>query len=920
MEDKKKLVVIDGFNFLFRAYYAVRALTRSDGMPTNALYGFTQMLLKVIEELEPDYLTVAIDVPRTFRHDLYKEYKANRKEIDEEMKLQIPMLEPMINAFGISSLKVECFEADDIIATLAHNYHEEMEVIIVSSDKDLMQLVNENVSMFDTMKDLRIHTEQVFDKFSVTPDKVIEVQSLIGDASDNIPGVKSVGPKTAAKLIEQFGTLENLYDNIDQVEREKLRQSLIEHKDNAFLSKTLVTLSHDVIIPLDLNDMIYAPNTKSAVAFLDDMEFNRLKTRASKIFSKADVAVNEIALPAKNASFPEKTTEYVNVNASNSDVVYETVDTGTLLEKWLGLLKKHKIFAIDTETTSLDSMQANLVGISFSVKENEACYIPLTHQGDSLFGNVKQLDKSYVLAKLKPILESDMYTKIGQNIKYDMHIFKGEGLDINGIEDTMVMSACLDAGVHGHGMDALAELHLSHKCTPFKEVAGIGKKQITFDKVAIKEATYYAAEDADITLRLYNVLKKRIDQPTNTNIKNLYETIEKPLISVLMSMERRGVLVDRNHLEKISFEFEERLKIHEAKIYEQAGAVFNINSPKQLGEVLFDKMGIEEKGKKRSTKADILEKLAEEHEICAEVVKYRGLAKLRSTYTEALIAQINPVTGRVHTSYHQIGAATGRFSSSDPNLQNIPARSEDGRKIRQTFVAKAGHVLMCADYSQIELRLLAHLSESEGLQTAFIEDKDIHAVTAHQIFSTPLEDVTSNQRSAAKAINFGLVYGMGKTSLAKHIGVTQAEAGTYIESYFERYSGVRSFLDGYKLKAHENGYIETIYGRRVHFPNISAKHPMLRAGAERAAINAPLQGANADIIKKVMIIIEDELEKLGLNCQMLMQVHDELVFEVPNDETAKTAQAIKDIMENIVTLTVPLRVDVGSATNWEEAH
>ncbi|MFT7144859.1 MAG: DNA polymerase-1, partial [bacterium] len=824
MAAKKKLVVIDGFNFLFRAYYAVRALNRSDGMPTNALYGFTQMLLKVIDDLQPEYLAVALDVPRNFRHDLYSEYKAHRKEVDEEMKIQIPMLEPLVQAFGIVTLKVDGFEADDIIATLAHKYNEETEVVIVSSDKDLMQLVNDDVSMFDTMKDLHIKAEQVFDKFSVTPDKVIEVQSLIGDASDNIPGVKSIGPKTASKLIDQFGSLENLYANIDQVEREKLKQSLLENKDNAFLSKKLVTLSHEVPLSQSLESLVYSPNAASAEVFLDDMEFNRLKARAAKLFGKAKVGQNDTTVIKPKAISPAE--EPIKVT-----VQYETVDSDALLDKWLNLLEKHKIFAIDTETTSLDFMQAKLVGISLSVQENEACYIPLDHTGDTLFGDIKQLNKAHVLAKLKPFLADSAYTKIGQNIKYDMHIFKGEGLDVHGIEDTMVMSACLDAGLHGHGMDALAKLHLDHHCIPFKEVAGVGKKQVTFDKVAVKEATQYAAEDADITLRLYHVLKKRIDMVENAPIKNLYETIERPLIPVLMGMEQRGVLVDRNHLEKLSFEFEGRLKTHEAKIYALAGEEFNINSPKQLGEILFDKMGLEQKSKKRSTKADILEKLAEENEICAEVVKYRGLAKLRSTYTEALIGQINPKTGRVHTSYHQIGAATGRFSSSDPNLQNIPARSQDGRKIRQTFIAKDGYVLMCADYSQIELRLLAHLSGSEALQTAFVEDKDIHAVTAHQIFNVPLEEVTSNQRSAAKAINFGLVYGMGKTSLAKHIGVTQAEAASYIESYFEHYSGVRTFLDGYKQKAHEYGYIETLYGRRVHFPNINEKHPMLRAGA-----------------------------------------------------------------------------------------
>tara|TARA_R110000868_G_scaffold218576_1_gene468978 strand:+ start:122145 stop:124883 length:2739 start_codon:yes stop_codon:yes gene_type:complete len=912
MADKKKLVIVDGFNFLFRAYYAVRPLTRSDGFPTNALYGFTQMLLKVINDLSPDYLTVAIDVPNTFRNDIYSAYKANRSEADEEMKQQIPMLDPLVESFGIPTIKVAGFEADDIIATLADKYHDDVEVIIVSSDKDLMQLVNNDVSMLDTMKDLHIKAEQVFDKFAVAPSKVIEVQSLIGDASDNIPGVKGIGPKTAAILIDQFGTLEGLYENIEQVAREKLKQNLIDNKENAFLSKRLVTLSKDVPLTHTLESLIYNPTPHSAESFLDDMEFHRLKARAAKVFGAFEEAHSE---EVKVKDVKDNSKQVVKTKP-----VYECVDTEEKFQVWLKKIQEHNIFAIDTETTSLDSMQAKLVGISLSVQEGEACYIPLAHTGDTLFGDITQLDKSYVLSRLKPILESIAFVKIGQNIKYDMHIFKGEGIQVKGIEDTMLMSACLDGGLHNHGMDALAELHLGYKCIPFKEVAGVGKKQVTFDKVSLGEATQYAAEDADITLRLYNLFNKRINKPDNKSVKNLYENIEKPLVPVLMGMERRGVLVDRNALEKLSFEFEARLKKHEARIYELAGEPFNINSPKQLGEILFDKLGLETKGKKRSTKAEVLDKLAEDNEICAEVAKYRGVAKLRSTYTEALIEQINPVTGRVHTSYHQMGAATGRFSSSDPNLQNIPSRSEDGRKIRQTFIAKEGYVLMCADYSQIELRLLAHLSHSEGLQEAFVQGKDIHAYTAHQIFNVPLESVTSQQRSAAKAINFGLVYGMGKNSLAKHIGVSQAEAGQYIDSYFERYGGVRAFLDGYKQDAHDKGYIETLFGRRVHFPNIEASHPMLRAGAERAAINAPLQGANADIIKKVMVIIEEELKKEGLKCELLMQVHDELVFEVPRDEIEKTTGKVRSIMENVTSLSVPLRVDVGVAVNWEEAH
>lgn len=910
MSQKEKLVVIDGFNFLFRAYYAVRSLTRSDGFPTNALYGFTQMLLKVIEDVHPQYLVVAIDTPRTFRHDIYPDYKGHRKEPDDEMLQQIPLLEPLVQAFGIQTLKLENYEADDLIAACAEKFAGDLEVVIVSSDKDLMQLVNDNVYMYDTMKDLFIHEEQVKDKFDVTPDKVIEVQSLIGDSSDNVPGVKGIGPKTASKLINEFGTLESLYENIEQVEREKLKNNLIENKELAFISKRLVTLDRETPLDKTLDELIYQPHPQSTEEFLTKMEFNRLTKRAVKLFTKNSEVVEEYDIPEeeKLSEKPKKHTNYVTVNKKQ------------WFEAWLKKIEKHKVFAIDTETTSLNVIQADLVGISLSVKKDEACYIPLTHKVDMLSTDVEQLDKKYVLEALKPYLESEKYTKVGQNLKYDMHIFKGEGIELKGIEDTMLMSACLDGGLHGHGMDDLAQMHLGHTCISFKEVAGTGKKQKTFDEIAITEATPYAAEDADITLQLYEIFKERLSLDENAGVKNLYDTVEKPLIPVLMRMEYYGVMVDRHCLENLSKTFDERIKSHEKRIFELAGEEFNVNSPKQLGEVLFDKLGIETKGKKRSTNAEILNKLADEYEICAEVVKFRALMKLKGTYTEALVGQINPKTGRVHTSYHQIGAATGRFSSSDPNLQNIPSRSEDGRKIRHCFVPSKGCVMMCADYSQIELRLLAHLSASEGLIKAFKDGEDIHQYTAGQIFNLDHENVTPAQRSAAKAINFGLVYGMGKVSLAKQIGVSQKEAAEYIENYFERYGGVRRFLEGYKEMAHEKGFIETIFGRRVHFPNINAKMSMLKAGAERAAINAPLQGSNADIIKKAMLEMEPALKKEGLQATMIMQVHDELVFEVPEKEIEKTTAVVKDVMENIVELTVPLKVDVGIAKNWEEAH
>jgi DNA polymerase-1 len=901
----KHLVIIDGFSFLFRAYHAIRPLTRKkDGLNTNALFGFAQMLVKVTQDLKPDFYTVALDSPgKTFRHDLYDAYKANRKEMDEEMAEQMPYFEPLIDSFGVHSLAVEGIEADDIIASLVAKYKDEFKITIVSSDKDLMQLLDDNVVMLDTMRNRTIGLEEVAEKFGVTPDKVIEVQSLIGDSSDNIPGVPSVGPKTAAELIKQFGSLEGIYKNIDEVKRDKLREKLIENKDNAFVSHELVTLKKDVKIPCPLDDLSFHPDLSCAKDFLLELEFNRLAARIS----------------------PEEEEE-TSKEAENKKE-YECIATKNDLNKWVSKLSSAGSFAIDTETTSLNAMQAELVGISLAVGKN-ACYIPVkyTQNAEGSFDfeatskTVSILDKQVVLDTLKPFLEDNTYTKIGQNIKYDMIIFKNEGITLNGIEDTMVMSFCLDAGRHRHNMDDLAERHLNHTCISFKDVCGAGQKQISFDQVDLDKATQYAAEDADITLQLYNLFKKQLKEIPS--VHKVYTDIERPLIPILMDMEREGVAINRADLEQLSLTFLERMQAHERAIYALAGEQFNINSPKQLGEILFDKMGLLVGGKKKkSTNVAVMEKLAEQgEEIATEVLKYRHLAKLRSTYTEALIQQINPKTKRIHTSYNQVGAATGRFSSSDPNLQNIPIRTEDGRKIRHAFIPQKGWSFIGADYSQIELRLLAHVAGIESLQKAFKEDRDIHAFTASQIFNVPLEEVTSEQRSASKAINFGIVYGMGSVSLSKQIGVSRNVAKEYIDSYFERYKGLREYMDSTIASAQKHGYVETIFGRRIHMPNINEKNQMLRSGAERAAINAPLQGANADIIKQVMPKIAQELKAHNLNTCMLMQVHDELIFEVPEKETEEAKKLIQNTMENIVQLKVPLKVGVAVGNNWEDAH
>jgi DNA polymerase-1 len=904
----KHLVIIDGFSFLFRAYHAVRDLTRSDGLHTNALFGFANMLVKVTKDLNPDFYTVALDSEgKTFRHNMYDEYKANRKPMDDEMAQQMPFFQPLINSFGIHSIAMKGLEADDIIASLVEKYKNEYKITIVSSDKDLMQLLGGNTTMLDTMKNRIMGVEAVQEKFGVTPDKVIEVQSLIGDTSDNIPGVPSIGPKTASQLIEQFGSLEGIYANLDEVKRDKLRDKLIEHKENAFISHELVTLKTDINIPCPIDDLAFHPDLSCARDFLLELEFNRLADRISPKSEGQEVLKQE-----------EKVKKVNN---------YECITTKNDLNRWVSKLEQARIFAIDTETTSIDAIQAELVGISLAVGKR-ACYIPVKYTPPSSgaldFGEaeetVKILDKKVVLDALKPILKDKKYTKIGQNIKYDMIIFESEGITLKGIEDTMVMSFCLDAGLNRHGMDALAKLHLNHTCIAFKEVCGTGKKQITFDMVDLDKATDYAAEDADITLQLYTVFKERLENtPT---VKKLYTEIELPLIPTLVNMERNGVLINRSELEHLSLEFFNRLQSHEKAIYALSGETFNINSPKQLGEVLFDKMGLSIGGKKKkSTNVDVMEKLKEQgEEIATEVLKYRHLAKLRSTYTEALTQQINPETKRIHTSYNQVGAATGRFSSSDPNLQNIPIRTEDGRKIRHAFIPQDGWVFVGADYSQVELRLLAHVAGIKSLQQAFLDDKDIHAFTAHQIFNVPLEDVTKEQRSASKAINFGIVYGMGYTALAKQIGVSRTVAKEYIESYFERYDGLRAYMDNTIALAQENGYVETMFGRRIHTPNINEKNPMMRTGAERAAINAPLQGANADIIKMVMPKIQQKLHNANLKTRMLMQVHDELVFEVPKEELDQAKELIQHTMETAAELSVPLKVGVEIGDNWEDAH
>ena len=899
---KKHFVIIDGLSFLFRAYHAVRPLTRADGLHTNALYGFAQMLIKVVRDLNPDLCCVALDSQTpTFRKELYPDYKAHRTVPDEEMLEQLPYFEPMIKAFGISGLRVNGVEADDIIATLVNEHKNTCKITIVSSDKDLMQLLGGDVFMLDTMKGTTIGAEGVVDKFGVMPDKVIEVQSLIGDSSDNIPGVPSVGPKTAAKLIAEFGSLEEIYQNLDKIPQDKLRQKLSENKENAFLSKKLVTLKKDVHLNGNSIEkaLVFSPTADKARTFLIDMEFKTLAARLTD-----DHMTN-------------------GRNLKKPTAVYQAIQNETQFEHWLEKLNKADVIAFDTETTSIKAHEATLVGLSLAVCGYEGCYIPLRHKGD-LFDAPQQLNPEKVFKALAPIFADKQKIKVAHNLKYDLQILEKEGLVLNNCHDTMLMSYALHGGEHNHGLDGLAKRYLGVEAIPFKDVCGTGKKQITFDYADILQATDYAAQDADLALRLYQIFWPELQEAEGP--LHVYSAIELPIVPVVAAMERRGVEVNKQELITFSADFLSRMDTLKESIFKEAGTEFNLNSPKQMGEVLFEHMNIEG-GKKTktgyTTNEAALTKLAEDgYDIAKNILAYRSLAKLKSTYSDALQNEI-AADGRVHTSYHQGGAATGRFSSSDPNLQNIPIRSEDGRKIRHAFVAANNHVLVSADYSQIELRLLAHMADIKSLIEAFKNGADIHSHTAREIFALGKdEEITTEQRSAAKTINFGLVYGMGPYALAQNLGIDNKTAKDYIDTYLGQYQGIKQYMEDTKAFARTHGYVETLFGRRVHVPNINDKNRMLQAGAERAAINAPLQGSNADIIKMAMKQLEDELTggSAHLGAKMLMQVHDELIFEIPEQNLDEATQKIKEIMENIVEISVPLTVGLGHGRTWEAAH
>ncbi len=922
------LHLIDGSAFIFRAYHALPPLTRkSDGLPIGAVSGFCNMLQRYISDNTghdaPTHVAVIFDKgSHTFRNDLYPEYKANREAMPENLRPQMPLTRAATRAFNIACHEIEGYEADDIIATLSVQAREAGgRVTIVSSDKDLMQLVGGGVEMFDAMKNRRIDVEGVEEKFGVGPDRVVDVQALAGDSVDNVPGAPGIGVKTAALLINEFGDLDNLLAHADEISQPKRRQTLQDKADQIRLSRQLVQL--DCATPLDftLDDLeVHDPEPEALMAFLAEMEFRTLSKRLADQLGVEPPVIAEAATqgaeeaPDQPAIDPDK---------------YQHIKDMPALEGWIKRIRARGNVAVDTETTSLDEMRAELVGISLCVDAGEACYIPLIHKdgdADDLFGSDKlaygQMPVDQVLAALKPVLEDDSILKIGQNMKYDAKIFARYGIHVAPIDDTMLMSYVLHAGLHNHGMDALSQRYLDHEPIPIKSLIGTGKSAITFDRVPLGTAVKYAAEDADITLRLWQIFKPRLHK---VKVTTVYETLERPLVPVLAAMEMHGVLVDRETLSRMSNAFAQKMAGLEAEIHQLAGRDFNVGSPKQLGEILFDEMGLPggKKGKTGAyaTGADVLEDLATEHELPGRILDWRQLSKLKSTYTDALQDHINIESGRVHTSYVQSGASTGRLASTDPNLQNIPVRTEEGRRIREAFIAGPGNLLVSLDYSQIELRILAHVAGIDALKQAFREGLDIHAMTASEMFDVPMDEMTPEIRRKAKAINFGVIYGISGFGLARNLRIPRAEAQSFIDRYFERFPGIKTYMEDTVNFAKEHGHVETLFGRKIHTPEIAAKGP--RAGfAKRAAINAPIQGTAADIIRRAMIRMPAAIESLP--CRMLLQVHDELIFEVREDAVEAVTTAAREIMQNAahpaVHLDVPLIVDAGQGANWAEAH
>ncbi|MDE1902742.1 MAG: DNA polymerase I [Alphaproteobacteria bacterium] len=938
----KHVYLIDGSGFIFRAYHAMPKLTRPDKTPVGAVLGFCNMILKLVGETDADHVAVVFDVARTtFRNRLYKDYKAHRPEPPDDLVPQFALVREAVDAFNVCRIEQPDYEADDLIATYADEaVREGARVTIVSSDKDLMQLVSDKIELYDAMRERPIRAPEVVEKFGVGPDKVIDVLALWGDSSDNVPGVPGIGAKTAAELINQYGDLETLLKRAGEIKQPKRREALTEHAADARLSKKLVTLDHAVPLPCPLSDLAVRPLDRSKVtAFLQTQGFRALLGRV-----QAKLGSGGVAGPAEDGAASPRPAADIQAPASVATAAaaalaaakqnYELVQDVAALDRWVAAAFEKGAVAIDTETSSLDAVAADLVGVSLALEPGMACYIPVGHTSGApgaldLAGAgaaPKQIVRELVIERLKPLLEDPGVLKIGQNVKYDMQVLFRYGIAMAPIDCTLLISFVLDAGLHGHGLDELAKLHFGHDMIKYKDVAGSGKNHIGFAAVPLDRACDYSAEDADYTLRLHRLLKPRLIAEHRIAF---YETVERPLPAVVGAMERAGITVDRAELKRLSDDFARRIAEAEIEIHKLAGHPFNVGSPQQLGKVLFDELHLERFGRKtksgaNSTDAAVLEELAEAHPLPAKVLEWRELAKLKSTYADALVDEINPATGRVHTSYSLTGAATGRLASSDPNLQNIPIRTEEGRKIRHAFIAAPGCLLISADYSQIELRLAAHVGDIGPLKDAFRDGLDIHAMTASQVFGVPIEGMDPMLRRRAKAINFGILYGISAFGLGRQIDVPQAEAGKFIRAYFDRFPGIRNYMDRTKEFARENGYVETLFGRRCYVPGIKDPIPARRGFSERAAINAPLQGAAADIIKRAMRRIQPALAQAGLKAKMLLQVHDELVLEAPEAEAKRTAALVKEVMENAhrpaVELSVPLVVDTGMARHWDAAH
>ncbi|HEX8840912.1 MAG TPA: DNA polymerase I [Sphingomicrobium sp.] len=928
------LYLVDGSSYIFRAYHRLPPLTNRHGQPAGAVYGYTTMLWKLADGLHkadgPTHMAVILDASEhTHRNKMYDQYKANRPPPPEDLVPQFPLIRVATRAFSIPCIEEEGLEADDIIACYVMAARSAgWRVTIVSSDKDLMQLIDEDagIDMLDTMNDRRIGRNEVLEKFGVPPEKVGDVLALMGDSVDNVPGVPGIGPKTASQLIQQFGDLETVLASTDQISKPKLKQSLIEHADAARLSRELVRLVCDAPLPEPLEELALKGIPKEPLEeFLAEQGFKSLLNRLhGGGAQQTGATVRNDVMAAMDAKKPAATAEPEKIEVDRSK--YETVTDEASLDRWIAEAAAQGYVAIDTETDCIDCIIAKLAGISLATGPNRACYIPVGHSGADLYSDApNQLAEALVLSKLKPLLEDASVLKIGHNLKYDWVMFDKAGINVAPVDDTMVMSFDLDAGrSFGHGLEELAKTHFDHECIPFKQVCGTGQKQITFDKVPLGPATEYAAEDADIALRLWLRLKPRL---AAENVTRVYERVDKPLVHVIARMEQRGIKVDREYLAKLSSEFSRDIQALEEKIYEAACGPFTIGSPQQLGEVLYGRLGLKggRKGKSGQYSTDVneLERLAAEGVDCARLVlDWRQLTKLRSTYTDALQAVINPETGRVHTSFSLTGAQTGRLSSNDPNLQNIPIRTEVGRKIRDAFVADPGHVLLSADYSQIELRLAAHMADVPQLKEAFNAGHDVHAITAEEVFGR----VDRETRNKAKTINFAILYGSSAWGIASRMGLPKEEGKAIIDRYFERFPGIRAFMHSTLAFAREHGFTQTLFGRKTHFePNIRSPNPSIRGGAERAAINAPIQGTSADLIKRAMTRMDGALADAGLSdVRMLLQVHDELVFEVPEGREEAAADVIREVMASAAEpgqeLDVPLDVEVGWGPNWGAAH